>query len=91
MPMLCSVCFSANSGGRLSIGLYRCLRQHASALEIPALPCLLSGHLAHASAATPPCRTQFCLTMAVVGCLDHWEQKGSVLYIDTERKFSSQR
>lgn len=34
---------------------------------------------------------QFCLMMSVVACLEAATQGGTVLYIDTERKFSSKR
>lgn len=36
-------------------------------------------------------KTQFCLGMCVVGCLDRLRENGRVLYIDTERKFSGER
>jgi RAD51-like protein 1 len=36
-------------------------------------------------------KTQFCLGMCVVGCLDRLACKGRVLYIDTEKKFSAER
>jgi len=35
-------------------------------------------------------KTQFCLCMAVISCLDSTRQ-GKVLYIDTESKFSGER
>jgi hypothetical protein len=34
---------------------------------------------------------QFCLTLSIVGCLEHAGEGGTVLYIDTEQKFSSKR
>jgi RAD51-like protein 1 len=36
-------------------------------------------------------KTQFCLGMCVLGCLDRLDEKGRVLYIDTEKKFSGER
>lgn len=36
-------------------------------------------------------KTQFCLGMCIVGCLDRLAEAGRVLYIDTERKFSVER
>lgn len=36
-------------------------------------------------------KTQFCLGMCIVGCLDRLSEEGRVLYIDTERKFSGER
>ena len=36
-------------------------------------------------------KTQFCLCMCVLGCLDRLDEKGRVLYIDTEKKFSGER
>jgi RAD51-like protein 1 len=36
-------------------------------------------------------KTQFCLGMCIVGCLDRIKDQGRVLFIDTERKFSGER
>lgn len=36
-------------------------------------------------------KTQFCLGMCIVGCLDRLADEGRVFYIDTERKFSGER
>lgn len=36
-------------------------------------------------------KTQFCLGMCVMGCLDRLDTQGKVLYIDTEKKFSGER
>ena len=36
-------------------------------------------------------KTQFCLGMCVLGCLDRLDENGRVLYIDTEKKFSGER
>ena len=36
-------------------------------------------------------KTQFCLGMCIVGCLDRLADEGHVLFIDTERKFSGER
>ena len=36
-------------------------------------------------------KTQFCLGMCGVGCLQRIEDEGRVLYIDTERKFNGER
>jgi len=36
-------------------------------------------------------KTQFCLGITIVGCLDRLATTGRVLYIDTERKFSGER
>jgi RAD51-like protein 1 len=36
-------------------------------------------------------KTQFCLGMCIVGCLDRLADEGRVLFIDTERKFSGER
>lgn len=36
-------------------------------------------------------KTQLCLTMCVVGCMDRVAAQGKVLYLDTERKFSAER
>ncbi len=49
-----------------------------------------SPNLPHAvgGAWMPP---QFCLMLSLVGCLASGADGGTVLYIDTERKFSSKR
>ena len=36
-------------------------------------------------------KTQFCLGATVMSCLEHLSNTGSVLYIDTEKKFSGER
>jgi hypothetical protein len=36
-------------------------------------------------------KTQLCLTMCVVGCMDCAAAAGRVLFLDTERKFSAER
>ena len=36
-------------------------------------------------------KTQFCLSMCIVGCLDRLADEGRVLFVDTERKFSGER
>ena len=36
-------------------------------------------------------KTQFCLGMCIIGCLDRLADEGRVIYIDTERKFSGER
>jgi RAD51-like protein 1 len=36
-------------------------------------------------------KTQFCLGMCIVGCIDRLYAEGRVLFIDTERKFSGER
>jgi hypothetical protein len=36
-------------------------------------------------------KTQFCLTLCIVACLDRVAAEGKVLYLDTERKFSAAR
>lgn len=36
-------------------------------------------------------KTQLCLSMCVLGCLDRLDEEGRVLYIDTEKKFSGER
>jgi RAD51-like protein 1 len=36
-------------------------------------------------------KTQFCLGMCVIGCLNRLEDTGRIFYIDTEKKFSAER
>jgi RAD51-like protein 1 len=36
-------------------------------------------------------KTQLCLQLAVLGCLEREAEGGAVAYLDTERKFSARR